>query len=176
MATKGGALRYAQAIFQIARERNELDRWQADLTTLSVLSTSTELIGWLENPKVRLEVKRDTLAKQFGGVNPLAMNLLYLLTSRGRVSLLPEIRDSYQALLNVHRGIQEAEVTTAVALDAADEQRWAERLGAFIGKKLVIKPRVDAAIIGGFVARIDDKLMDASAASRLLALKHVMER
>jgi F-type H+-transporting ATPase subunit delta len=176
MATKGGALRYAQAIFLVARERNELDRWQADLTLLSVLSTSAELIGWLENPRVRFEVKRDTLARQFGGVNPLAMNLLYLLTSRGRVALLSEIRDSYQTLLNVHRGIQEAEVTTAVALDAADEQRLAERLGAIIGKKLVIKPRVDAAIIGGFVARIDDKLMDASAASRLLALKHVMER
>ncbi len=66
--------------------------------------------------------------------------------------------------------------SAAVALDAADEQRLAERLGAIIGKKLVIKPKVDASIIGGFVARIDDKLMDASAASRLLALKHVMER
>ncbi len=176
MAEKGGALRYAQAVFEIARQKNELDRWQTDLARLSVLADSPELVGWLENPKIRIETKRDTLAKQFSGVNPLAMNLLYLLISRGRVAQLPQIRDSYTALLNAARGVQEAEVTTAVALDAEDQRRLAERLGTLIGKKLVIKPKVDPAIKGGFVARIADKVMDGSTASRLQALKQVMER
>ena len=176
MATKGGALRYAQAVFEIAREKNELDRWQTDLDRLSVLGTSPELMGWLENPKVRFETKRDTLAKQFGGVNPLTMNLLYLLISRNRAALLTEIRDTYVTLLNAHRGIQEAEVTTAITLDPEDQQKLAERLGTLIGKKLVIKPKVDPVIKGGFVARIADKVLDGSTASRLQALKQAMER
>src|SRR3989304_2618726 len=176
MATRGGALRYAQAVFQIALELNELDRWQADLNKVSILSSSPELVGWLENPKVRSELKRDMLAKQFSDVNPLAMNLLYLLVSRGRVALLPEISDDYLRLVNAHRGIQEAEVTTAITLDPDDERRLAERLGALIGKKLVIKPKVDPAIKGGFIARIEDKILDGSTASRLQALKQGMER
>ena len=175
MATKG-AIRYAQAVFQIAREKNTLDQWLTDLERLSVIATSPELVGWLENPKVRFETKRDTLAKQFTGVNPLALNLVYLLMSRGGLALLAEIRDNYVTQLNTARGIQEAEVTTAVALDAADQQRLADRLGAIIGKKLVIKAKVDPAIKGGFVARIADKVLDGSTVSRLQALKQVMER
>ncbi len=176
MARKGSALRYAQAVFQIARELNDLDRWQADLNKVSILSTSAELVGWLENPKVRFEVKRDTLAKHFSDVNPLALNLLYLLVSRGRVGAITEVAANYRRLLNAHRGIQEAEVTTAIALDPDDERRLAERLGTLIGKKLVIKPKVDPVIKGGFIARIEDKILDGSTASRLQALKQVMER
>ncbi len=85
--------------------------------------------------------------------------------------MLGDIADEYQRLLDSYRGIEEAEVTTAIPLDDEDKLRLGERLGAIVGKKVVIKPEVDSSLIGGIVARIGGKLLDGSTRSRLEALK-----
>ena len=87
------------------------------------------------------------------------------------MSAVGDIADEYQRLLNAYRGIDEAEVLTAVPLDDGDKQRLAERLGAVVGKKVIIKAEVDSSLIGGVVARIGGKLIDGSTRSRLEALK-----
>lgn len=86
------------------------------------------------------------------------------------------IADGYQRLLDSYRGIERAEITTAVPLDEEDKQRLEERLGAIVGKKAVLKPKVDSSVIGGIVARIGDKLLDGSTRSQLMALKKELQR
>ena len=73
--------------------------------------------------------------------------------------------------MDSYRGIEQAEVTTAFPLDDEDKLRLEERLGATVGKKVVLKPEVDSSIIGGIVARIGGKLLDGSTRSKLVALK-----
>jgi len=170
------ARRYAQAVFEIALGRKELDRWQSDLRTIVSLGEDDTLIAWLENPKFRFDDKVRLLSEQLGDVNPLALNLVYLLVARGRLSMIGGIADEYQRLLDSYRGIEQAEVITAVPLDDEDRLRLGERLGAVVGKKLVVKPEVDSSLIGGFIARIGGKLLDGSTRSKLEALKREMVR
>ncbi|GAI06225.1 unnamed protein product, partial [marine sediment metagenome] len=82
----------------------------------------------------------------------------------------------YQRLLDSYRGIELAEVITAVPLDDEDKLRLGERLGAVVGKKVVVKPEVDSSLIGGFIARIGGKLLDGSTRGKLEALKREMVR
>ena len=152
-------------------ERQELDRWQSDLRKIASLGEDAELVALLENPRLHFNDKARLLSEQLGDINPLALNLVYLLVARGRLSMLGEIADEYQRLLDSYRGIEEAEVTTAIPLDDEDKLRLGERLGAIVGKKVVIKPEVDSSLIGGIVARIGGKLLDGSTRSRLEALK-----
>jgi len=165
------ARRYAQAVFNIALERNELDRWQSDLQKIAGLSEDAAFIALMENPKVRFEDKARLLVEPLGDINPLALNLVYLLLTRGRVSLIGDIADEYQRLLDSYRGIEQAEVITAVPLDAKERQRLEEHLGAVVGKKVVLQPKVDPSLIGGIIARIGGKLLDASTHSKLIALR-----
>jgi F-type H+-transporting ATPase subunit delta len=74
-------------------------------------------------------------------------------------------------LLDSYRGIEQAEVVTAVPLDQGDTQRLSQRLSAVLGKNISIKAEVDASIIGGIVARVGGKLLDGSTRGKLLALK-----
>ena len=171
MARRAYARRYSQAVFEIAMERQELDRWQSDLRKIASLGEDAELVALLENPRLHFNDKARLLSEQLGDINPLALNLVYLLVARGRLSMLGEIADEYQRLLDSYRGIEEAEVTTAIPLDDEDKLRLGERLGAIVGKKVVIKPEVDSSLIGGIVARIGGKLLDGSTRSRLEALK-----
>jgi len=171
VARRAYARRYSQAVFEIAMERQELDRWQSDLRKIASLGEDAALVALLENPRLHFNDKARLLSEQLGDINPLALNLVYLLVARGRLSMLGEIADEYQRLLDSYRGIEEAEVTTAIPLDDEDKLRLGERLGAIVGKKVVIKPEVDSSLIGGIVARIGGKLLDGSTRSRLEALK-----
>ena len=171
MARRVYARRYARAVFEIALERKELDRWQADLEKIAVLGEDAAFMGFIENPKVSFEKKVEILAKLLGDVNPLALNLVYLLVSRGRLSAVGDIAEEYHRLLDGYRGIEHAEVVTAVPLDAEEKKRLEEHLGKVVGKKIVLESSVDPSLVGGMIARVGGKLLDGSTHSQLLALK-----
>ena len=172
MARRVYARRYSQAVFTIALERNELDRWQYDLGKIAGLVQDEAVLAWLESPKLHFEEKAKLLSEQLGDMNPLALNLTYLLVTKGRAGMIGEIADEYQLLLDNYHGIEQAEVTTAVPLDDKDKSRLAEYLGAAVGKKVVLKPEVDSSLVGGIIARISGKLLDGSTRSRLTALRN----
>ncbi len=176
MARRIYARRYSQAVLNIALERNELDRWQSDLRKIASLGEDATFIALLENPKVRFEDKARLLSERLGDVNPLALNLVYLLVTRGRLSMAGDIAGEYQRLLDGYRGIEQAEVTTSIPLDDEDRQRLEEHLGAVVGKKVVLKLKVDSSLIGGIIARIGDKLLDGSTHSKLMALRNELAR
>ncbi len=171
MARRAYARRYSQAVFQIAMERQELDKWQSDLRKIAILGEDAALAALLENPKLRFNDKAKLLAELLGDINPLALNLVYLLVARSRLGMAGEIADEYQRLLDSYRGIEPAEVITAIPLDDEDKLRLAERLGAVVGKKVVITPEVDSSLLGGIVAKFGGKLLDGSTRSKLEALK-----
>lgn len=171
MAGTAQARRYAQAVFQIAREADTLDRWQADLSGLGHLERENILIRALEMPNLVTSDKARLVSELFPDMNPLALNLVCLLAEKGRVGLLPAILEEYQRLLDAHRGIQRAEVITAVPLDDEARTQIERQLAATTGKTMVITTRVDPDIVGGIVARFDGKVLDGSTRSRLETLK-----
>jgi F-type H+-transporting ATPase subunit delta len=66
-------------------------------------------------------------------------------------------------------------VVTAVPLAGAERQAVEERLSQITGKKVIVHPEVEPAIVGGLVARVGDRLIDGSTRSKLLALKRTLE-
>ncbi len=165
------AKRYAQAVFEIALERNELDQWQSDLAKLARLVENKELIAVLASPRFPFKEKAKLLNQVVGKLNPLAMNLAYILITRGRLEIIGEITVEYQKLLDSHHGVERAEITTAIPLSEEDRLKLTKHLEVMAGKKMVIEPEVDVGVVGGFVARIGGKLLDGSTRSKLAALK-----
>ncbi len=168
------AKRYSQAVFEIALERNELDRWQSDLRKIASLREDTTFTAFLESPRFHVDDKARLLSERLGDINPLALNLVCLLVTRGRLSMVGDIADEYQRLLDSYRGIEQAEITTAIPLDDEDKLRLEEHLGAIVGKKVVLKPEVDSSLIGGIIARIGGKLLDGSTRNQLMTLKRAL--
>jgi len=168
--------RYAQAVFEIALETKELDRWQSDLQKIAGLAKDDTLIAFLESLKIQFDDKARLLSELLKSINPLALNLVYLLAARGKLRTIGDIADDYQRLLDSHRGIEMAEVVTATDLDEEDKRRLAEHLSAIVGKKVTLKTEVEPELIGGVIARIGGKLLDGSTRSKLEALKKELVR
>ncbi len=171
MARRVYARRYAQAVFNIALEANELDRWQSDLNKVASLAEDESLVALLQSPKIPFDIKAKLLSELLADANPLALNLAYLLVTKGRLSMVGSVADEYQRLLDGYRGIEQVEVATAIPLDDEDRQKLAEQFSAMSGKKVVLKPEVDPSVVGGIMARIGGKLLDGSTRSKLVALK-----
>lgn len=171
MAKKANARRYAQAVFEIALEKNELDRWQADLQKAAAAVSQGDFLAALESPKIKFEDKSRFLSERLGDISPLALNLALLLVSRSGIGLIGEVAAAYKRLLDTHRGIKTADVITALPLDSKDEKKLETRLGDLVEAKVEVKSRVAPEILGGIVVRVGGKLLDGSTRSKLLALK-----
>ena len=171
MARKAYARRYAQAVFEIALGKKELERWQADLQKIVGVVADDIFLSALESPKLKIEDKTRLLSEQLGDINPLALNLVRLLITRAGIGMIGDIAEEYQRLMDSYHGIEPAEVITAVPLDDKDIQKLSENLSALVGKKVVVKSAVDSSVIGGIVARVGGKLLDGSTRSKLAALR-----
>ena len=168
MPAGASARRYAQAVFQIAVESDELERWLDDLTQLADAITNEEFGQTLSAPRISMAQKESLIRESLGPtVGPLALNLMCLLASRGQVNVLPGIADRFQEMLDVHQGVERAEVVSAVSLTDAQRDQVTQMLNDFSGRDVRLTTRVDPDILGGLVVRIGDRVMDGSARSRL---------
>ncbi len=170
----GSGKRYAQAAFELALERGTLQQWRTGLNRAADIVSDGKLMGMLENPKLSFEAKKAMLKESLGTVEPLVVNLAYLLMSRGRLKILGDISKHYRLLLDRHRGIVHAEVLTAVPLHDEDRQMFSRQFGKLVGQKVIIDARVDPSIVGGFKAKIGDVLIDASIRNTLESMKKTL--
>ena len=171
MAKKANPRRYAQAVFDIALEKNELELWQSDLQKVVDAVSEGDFLAALESPKIKFEVKSRLLKERLESINPLALNLLLLLVSKSGIGMIGEIAREYRLLLNAYRGIKSADVISALPLDDKDEKELADKLGTLVDAKVELKSKVEPEILGGLVVRVGGKLLDGSTRSKLLALK-----
>jgi len=163
--------RYAQAAFELALERNELESWQKGLEKIAELTKDTELMALLQNPRLPSDAKKTLLQKQLAEINPLAFNLALLLVKKGLLRIGQQIFQQYNSLFDVHQGIERAKVTTALTLSDEERETISRRLGDMANCKVVIDGQIDPIIIGGFIARMGDKLIDGSIRQKLETLK-----
>lgn len=171
MARVASAKRHAQAIFKLALEKNEVDKWRAELIAIATALSDQQLMTILENPKIHLSDKEQLIAKCLPELSQLATNFAYLLIAKQRLGILGQIVTEYEHMADAHQGLEHAKVTTAIPIDEVEQKKLSERLAAITGKRVVLTTEVDPSIVGGFVARIGDTLIDGSTKAKLEALK-----
>ena len=90
MAVKGSARRYARAVFELDG-KDRTAEWQADLNKIVSISKDATIAAYLENPKIHFEDKARLLHERLSEVNPMVLNLVYVLLTRSRLDMLPDL-------------------------------------------------------------------------------------
>ncbi|MBI2761072.1 MAG: ATP synthase F1 subunit delta [Chloroflexi bacterium] len=165
------ANRYAEAAFGLATDSGTQDQWREDLASIAELVEHQRAGPYLLSERTS-EADKVLMLERSLDISPLAMNLARILLQRGRLHLAPRVAAAYDRMLDQQRGIEHAEVTTAVSLSEAEQRAVAERLKQVTGAQEVrMSSKVDPALIGGMIARIGDRLIDGSTRTRLIQLK-----
>jgi len=173
MPLRGAASRrYAESIFAIAKDQHSFDRWLDNMATLRALFTNSNMRRFLDDPKPTPQAKEQTLHTLLDGkVDPMAVNVAVLLVRREHVGITEALERELQRMVNDERNVAVAEVTTAVELTSHDQELVKQRLETLAAKSIQLEMRVDNDILGGFVARVGDTLIDASLKTRLANLR-----
>jgi F-type H+-transporting ATPase subunit delta len=166
------ARRYAEAAFELALRDGALDAWRDGLATAAAIVGHDRVQQVVDNPALPLARRRAMLERLLDGrVPPGVLNLVRLLAARGRIDRLGAVSEQFGHLLNRHRGIVEAVVTSAVPLDTAETDAIRARVEAMTGRSVDLTSRVDGELIGGLTVRVGDTLLDASVRGRLERLR-----
>jgi F-type H+-transporting ATPase subunit delta len=175
MTSKTAAIRYARALFDVARQEHAdlaaIERELAGVTDLFEREPTLKKV--LLNPAVPVPRKRAAMIELTGlaRTSSILGKLLVLLAERDRLILLPDLLASYRQRLADHLKVVRAEVTTATPLPAQQADAIGRRLAAVTGRTVTIETRVDPAIIGGLVARVGGTVYDASVTRQLEKMK-----
>ena len=164
--------RHGQAIFELALEQDQLDQWDGDLEFVDVVLQDEEFKALLQHADVPMGNKTSAIDAVLRDIHPLIRNLVNLLVSKGLVDSVPEMRAAYGGLLDVHRGRQRVQVTSAVPLEPDEMDRITLFLSSLVRKEVLVSTDVDESILGGVVIQIGDRLLDGSTRSRLDALRN----
>ena len=163
------ALRYAKATLNLAKDKGFAKEVNDDMILIqSTIEENHDLEIMLKSPVIKSKAKKSVLTDIFGKkVNGITMGLLNLLIENKRPSLLILVAKEYIVIYDFLKGIEVAQVTSAVPLTKDLEKAILSRVEEALGKQITLNNVVDPSIIGGFVLRVGDKLYDSSVSYRL---------
>jgi len=171
---------YAKALFQLARERNQVDAVAAELATVGdVMAQQPQLLAFLSRPWVATAAKRSAAAEVGSrlGVSPLTRDFLALLAARNRADYLSAIAAAYRALDDEARARVRVKLRTAIALTDGERETLGARLSRMLdGKTLLIEESVDPQLLGGFVAEVGSTILDGSLDTQLDRMRDRLAR
>ncbi len=174
MANRLSGQRYAQAIFELALENQQLEQWDQDLRLAADVLGDDEFALFLGHADVPQERKIAAIEAVLSEAHPLVQNLVSLLVSRGGVDAMRDVQEGYSRLLDDHLGRQRVEITTAVPLEPEELERVTEFVRQLVGREVVISASVDENILGGLIVQIGDQLLDGSTASNLERMRQIV--
>ena len=177
MSGSRAAARYAKAILSFAMEQNKEVEVHDDMQTISnTIKESTDLQQLIGSPVLKRSIKKTALNSVFSGkISSISTGAIGLLVDNKRIALLPDVAQKYIALYDSIKGIEVANVTTAIPLTDELKKEVLNKVKEITGKEATLENSVDASILGGFILRIGDVQYDASIANKLQVLKRQFE-
>jgi len=171
------ALRYAKATLNLAKEQNLADEVNADMCLLiKTISDSSDLQYFINNPVIKSDVKKEGLHAIFKDkITSVTLGLINLLITNKRLSLLYAVAKEYLLIYDFDKGIEIAQITTAIPLTENVQNKFLEKINQLTSKKVSVENKVDPSIIGGFIIRVGDKQFDSSISGQLNILKRNFE-
>jgi F-type H+-transporting ATPase subunit delta len=166
--------RYARSLTEIVFEEGLEQEVMGDLKNYGeIFRAVPDLLEVFHTPAVPRESKEKLLNELMMKypLNPVTSNFLRVLLQHNRIGFFQQIFDLYLELVNEHKGIVSATVTTAMALSEQQITNLSERLSAITGKSVNVEPQMDATILGGVIVQLGSTIFDGSIRAQLAEMK-----
>jgi F-type H+-transporting ATPase subunit delta len=168
--------RWARAVLQTCPDLATIERVKDELTVLGEAYTSSkETRSFLQNPKMPASIKNQILENALSkSMSPEVMRLLNLLLMKRRQNILPEIAERFSNLTDQFRGVEHAEITTAVSITPDLEKSLHDAVQRFSTRQVETSFRIDPLILGGVQIRLGDNVVDGSLRHRFEEIRRTM--
>ena len=168
------ANRYAKSLIELAVERGVVEKVHNDMLMFSKLCQSNrDFLLMLKNPIISHDKKRKILYKLFEGkVDTSTLAIFDIITRKNREQFLPAIAEEFVNQYRTYKGIEKAIITTPFPLTNDLRTKFKNMVAEQTGRSVELVEKVDESLIGGFVLKIGDRLMDNSVQHKLKSLSY----
>lgn len=173
MPTTKAARRYANALLELAKERDEVEPILGDIKFMhNTLEDSRELVVFLKSPIIKFDDKIEALTELFFDELEEATQLfIKLLARKDRINLLDQITEAFIEKYKEFAGIITVGVFVARELSDSQRESLHEELETKTGKTVDLNITVDESLKGGMAIRIDDTVIDDTVKHKLEKLE-----
>ncbi|MCS7189811.1 MAG: ATP synthase F1 subunit delta [Bacteroidia bacterium] len=168
------AKRYAQALFELALRRNEIEEVAQDVQNILSLYQESRLFRLLlESPIYRGQQKiqwlRPVLEER---LFPMLWTFIQLVIRRGREHLLNETCQAFLEKYDQYKRRVRVRLRAAKPLSETLRERFTEKIGrAYQAVEVVIEESVEPSLIGGFILEIGTRAADLSVQGYLSEIR-----
>jgi F-type H+-transporting ATPase subunit delta len=168
---------YAEALFEVARERGKLDAIRDELGRFAdAVGADRDLQVFFFSPYFSSAEKVAGLRRAVSGAQPELLNFLELAIEKQRMPEIFRVRRQLEELWKRENRRLDVTVTSAVELDDAVVAKIGEEIGRQTGRQVELASRVDGEILGGIVLQVGNMVLDASIRNRLEKLRKSVAR
>ena len=172
MKESRAAIRYAKAIFSLANESDMSLRVYEDMLFYIDLSSNEKSFSeMLANSVINTKSKHDIILSLNNNTSALSKNLIGLLISNKRLSILVDVCNAYKSLYEKANNMTKAIVVTALPITDNIREAALLKINSISSKKVEINNIIDKNILGGFILRYDGKEYNASLSNKLQKIK-----
>ena len=163
------AIRYSKALFDLALEKELIETVQTDLQMIKeVCLGNADFQNALVNPLIDENVKAKLLTELFeDNLNPLTFKFLQLLSKKKRSGFLLEMIDQFLMRVLDHQGILSGLIISAKSLDPDQVEEVKNKITVMTGKTVLLVEQIDDSVVGGFIVKIKDTVIDLSIRTQL---------
>jgi F-type H+-transporting ATPase subunit delta len=160
--------RYAQALFELATDQNQIEKIHDDLNLIAnTLNESKELNNLTSQPMISKNDKKDIFGKIFGDkVSSYTINFIKLLIDKKRETMIGEISEEFENMVNQLHSKVVAKVYTAVEVEQNELSLLRRKLEGYLDKQVDMETHVDKEILGGVLIKIGDRVIDGTVRTR----------
>ena len=171
--------RYAQALFELAKESKTTDQVAADLVAFrGLVAESDDFRRFVKSPLFTAQEQVGALGAVLtkAGIAGQAAKFLKLVATKRRLFAVDDMIAGYQRLYDAGRGVTRAEVTVAEPLKDAHVEALKNALVEVAGSASVdVAIKVDPSIIGGMIVKLGSRMVDSSLKTKLNLIRTRMK-
>ena len=160
---------YAKAVFEDAKSKDTLDKWQKTLLILKEVIQQPEVEAIIETPEASLEQKKEFFLGFAASedIKSELENFIRILLEKKRIAVLAEIADIFGELFELHHERLQVVVNSYSKLNDLQIEKLKQSLGKRFNKKIEIHNEIDESLLGGVVINAGDVVIDMSVTSQL---------
>ena len=166
---------YARAAFSVALEQDALTDWSFVLALLAGAARDEGVATHLDDPKFSGHESAAFLVSMFADeLSDSVKNFLDVLSSNGRLMLIPTIAEHYESLKSQHEKTMRVTVSSAFEVSESEQALIEGALRNRLQREIEVETTIDSELLGGVVIRTEDTVIDDSVRGKLNKLAGIL--
>lgn len=171
----GLARRYVQPLFEVAQEKNELEKVNADLKFLDAVFVEVPQVrSFLNDPSVARRVKHGAVENLFKDASPYTLNFMKVVIDKNRTLVFDVAYRMFKEYIDAARGVTIGTVESAVEIDEDLFANISSQVERRFNRKVDLERKVTPDILGGLRIQVGNTVLDSSVMGRLSRLRETI--